>query len=93
MCNSKKFCAVLMKTLCSPKVFYLVAQGCRNVNSSKNGRFRYEMIGERQPEMELLEAINASPLFAKSRWFTPICNQNLTLAQHRWILRAVLTFS
>jgi len=37
----------------SPKVYYLVSQACKKVNSSKNGRFRYEVIGETQPEMEL----------------------------------------
>ena len=34
------------------------------VNSSKNGRFRYETIREAQPEMELLEVV---ALIAKSR--------------------------
>ena len=30
-----------------------MTQGCKKENSSKNGRFRYEMIGETQPKMEL----------------------------------------
>jgi len=34
-----------------------VAQGCKKVNSSINGRFKYEMIGETQPEIELLKAV------------------------------------
>ena len=57
MCSSKIICAVLKKRLCNPKVYYLVAQGCKKVNSSRNDRFRYEMIGETQPEMELLEEV------------------------------------
>ena len=46
-----------MKELCNSKKYYLVAQGCRNVISSKNGRYWYEMIGKTQPEMELLEVV------------------------------------
>ena len=46
-----------MKKLCNSKVCYLVAQEWKKVNSSKNGRFRYEMIVEIQPEMELLELV------------------------------------
>ena len=46
-----------MKQLCNSKVCYLLAEGCKKVNSSKNGRFRCEMIGETQPEMELLELV------------------------------------
>ena len=46
-------CAVL-KNLCFSDekttqfkiLSFLVVQGCQNVNSSKNGGFRYEMIGE-----------------------------------------------
>ena len=53
-----------------------------NVSSSKNDRFKYEMIGETQPEMELIEVVKfTSPLFAKSSEFKSICNQNLIL-QH-----------
>ena len=45
----------------------------------------YEMIGKAQPEMELLEGVAfIYPLFTKSRQFTPICNQNLTI-QHSFI--------
>ena len=46
MCSSKKNCVVLMERLCNSKAYYLVAQGCKKVNSSKNDRFRYEMIGK-----------------------------------------------
>ena len=41
-----------MQKLCNSKVCYLATQGCKKVNSSKNGRFRYEVIGETQPEMQ-----------------------------------------
>ena len=51
-------CVVLMKNCAVQKVYYLVAQGCKKVNSSKNGRFRYEMIAETQSEVELLEAVS-----------------------------------
>ena len=40
--------------------------------------FRYEMIGETQPEIEFLEVV-ASVYPFKSRQFNPICNQNLIL--------------
>ena len=40
-----------MKTLSNSKVCYLVVQGYKKVNSSKNGGFRHEMIGETQPEI------------------------------------------
>ena len=50
-------CAVLKTDLFNSKVVYLVANECKKVISSKNGRFRYEMIGETQPEMELLEVV------------------------------------
>ena len=46
-----------MKKLHNAKVYHLVAQGCRKVNSSENSRFRYEMVSETQPEMELLEKV------------------------------------
>ena len=57
MFSSKKICAVVMKKLCNSKVCYYMVQGCKKVNSSKNGRFEYEMIGETQLEMELLEVV------------------------------------
>ena len=57
MCSSKKICAVLMKKLCKSKDYYLVAQGCKKVNSCKNGSYRYELMGETKPEMELLEVV------------------------------------
>ena len=53
----KKVFAVLMKKLCNSKICYLVAQGCKKVDRNKNDRFRYEMIGEAQPEKELLEVV------------------------------------
>ena len=51
-----KFCSFNQETM-QFKVYYLVAQGCKKVNSSKYDRLRYEMIGETQPEMELLEVV------------------------------------
>ena len=39
------------------KFYFLVSQGCKKVNSSRNDRFRYEMIGGTQLEMELLEVV------------------------------------
>ena len=57
MLSSKNIGAVLMKKLCNSKVGYLVVQGYKKVNSSKNGGFRYEIIGETQPEVELLEVV------------------------------------
>ena len=45
----------MKKKLCNSEVYYLAFQGCKKVNSCKNGRFRYEMIGETQSEIELLE--------------------------------------
>ena len=46
-----------MKKLCSSKVYQLVALGIKKVNNSKNGRYRYKMIDETQPEMKLLEVV------------------------------------
>ena len=46
-----------MKKLCNSNVYYSMAQWSKKVNSSKNGRFRYEMIGETESEMELLEVV------------------------------------
>ena len=34
-----------------------MTQGFKKVNSNKNGRFIYEMVGETQPEMEFLEVV------------------------------------
>jgi len=34
-----------------------VAHGCKKVNSSKDGRYRYEMVGETQSEIELLDVV------------------------------------
>ena len=55
MCSSLKMYAVLMKKLCNSQVCYFVSQGCEKVNSSKKAKFRYEMIDETLPEIELLE--------------------------------------
>ena len=49
----KKICAVLTEKQCNSKIYCKVTQGCKKENSSKNNGFRYEMIGETQPEMEL----------------------------------------
>ena len=69
-----------MSKLSNSEVLYLKSQGCKKVNSSKNGRNRYEMIGETQPEMELLEAVAfIYSFFAKSRQFNSIYNQDLIL--------------
>ena len=54
----KKICAVLMKELCSSKVCSSKAQGCRKLNISENDRFRYEMIGKTQLEIEVLEEVS-----------------------------------
>ena len=43
--------------MCNLQVYYLVIEGCKKVNSSKKGRSTHEMIGETQPEMELLEVV------------------------------------
>jgi len=60
----------------------VVALGCKKVNNSKNGKFKYEMIGTTQPEVELIEVVAVIySLFTKSRKFNPICNQSLIL-QH-----------
>ena len=80
MCSSNKDLCSSNEKMCNLKVFYLVTEGCKKVNSSKNGKFRYEMIGETQPEMGLLEVVAfIYHLFAKSRELNPICNQNLIL--------------
>ena len=42
-----------MKKLCDSKVCCLLAKECRKVNNSKSDRFKYEMIGDTQPEMEV----------------------------------------
>ena len=57
MCSSNKICTVLMKKLFNSKVYYFVVQGCKKVNSSKNDRFRYEMIDDTQPDIELIEVL------------------------------------
>jgi len=41
MCSYKKICAVQMKN-----VQFTVTQGCMKVNSNKNDRFCYEVVGE-----------------------------------------------
>ena len=44
----EKLCAVLITEQCNPKAYCLVVHRCKEVNRSKNGRFRYEMIGKTQ---------------------------------------------
>ena len=57
MCSSKRICAVLKKKVCGSKAYCSVTQGCKKENSSKNGRFWYEIIGKTQPEMEVLDKV------------------------------------
>ena len=45
MRSSRKICVVLTKDMGKSQAHYVVTQGCAKVDSSKNGRFRYEMIG------------------------------------------------
>ena len=68
-----------MTKLCNSKVYYLVASGCKKVNSSKNRRFKYEMISETQPDMESFEVVAVIYYFRHK--FNPICKLNLIL-QH-----------
>ena len=63
MCSFKKSSTVLMKRLFNSKVCYFVVQGCKKVNSSKNGIFTYEMIDDTQPEIELIEVLTLNYLF------------------------------
>ena len=59
-----------------------MAQECKNVNSSKNDRFRYEMIGETQPDMELLEVVTfIYPFSLKAGNAAPSAQRKLIL-QH-----------
>ena len=58
MYSSKKICSSNVK-LRSLKVHYLLAQGCMKVNSSKNDKFRYVMIGETQPN----GSVNGSSIY------------------------------
>ena len=46
-----------MTKLCNSKAYHLIAQWCKKPNGGKNGRFRYDVIGETQPEIELLEVV------------------------------------
>ena len=55
--DSKKVCAVLIATLYNSKMYYLVSHLCKKVNRSRNSRFGHEVIGEKQPEMELLKLV------------------------------------
>ena len=53
-CKFQKYpFSVLMKRLCTLKVHCVMTQGCEIVDSSKNDRLRYEMIGKTHPKMEL----------------------------------------
>ena len=70
--NSKRIYVVLMKKLCSSKVCYFLAQGCKNVNGRKNDILGYEMIGEKQAEMKLLEVVTfIYPFLLKARSLNP----------------------
>ena len=73
------------------KNLYSVAQTCKKVNSSKNGRFRYELIGEAQPEMELKWKF-IYPFWLKHGVQSHLQQEINSLTQHRWILCAVLNF-
>ena len=64
----QKVHAILMKKLCNVKVCYLVAYGCKNVNCSENGRFRYKITSKTQPEMEFLEVASFIYLFSQKVW-------------------------
>ena len=57
MFTSKRIYAVLTEKLCNSKGYYKATEGLENQNGTKNGKFRYEMIREIQPEMELLEIV------------------------------------
>ena len=74
-------CAVLMKTMCDLKVCYSVAQGFMKVSSSKNGRFRYETIGETPRNGIVIGSNIYLPLFAKCKEF------------NRWNYMQLLLFS
>ena len=50
-------CSVVMKKQCDSKAYYLVPSGYKKVNSNKNDGFKYEMMGETQPDMERLEVV------------------------------------
>ena len=70
---------------------YVVTQGCKKVTSNKNGRFRYELIGETQPEMKLLERVACIyPFLQKAGSSIPYATKR---TQHYCILCAVLYFS
>ena len=63
-----------------------------DVNSSKNGRFRYEIIDETQPEMELLEVVTLFyPFSLKAGGSIPLPPEFNSSTQHRCILWAVLS--
>ena len=47
--SSKKICAIQTKNICNSHAYYVVTQGCKKVDSSKNGRFKHELIGDMQP--------------------------------------------
>ena len=57
MCRSKYICAVLIKRTVQFKSLLFSGRRVKKVNSSKNDRFRYKMIGEARREMELLEEV------------------------------------
>ena len=47
-----------MKNLCNSQAHCVVTKGCEKVISCRIGIFRYEMIGETQPELGLYEIVS-----------------------------------
>ena len=61
------------------------------MNSSKNGRFRNELIGEAKYSIELLEVVVF--IYHYSPKVGSFIQSATKRTQHRWILCAVLNFS
>ena len=83
-------CAVQTKNMCSSHAYYVVTQGCKKVNNSKSGRFSYELIGETQPEMVVLESV--AFIYALPKASSSILSAT-ERTQHCCIICAVLKFS
>ena len=75
----QKLCSSTEKLCCS-KVCYLVAEGCKGINTSRNGKFGHEMISEIHPKIALLEVA------------TVIFPFNFS-TQHHWTYCTVINFS
>ena len=87
-------CKVLMRELCNSKDYYLVAQGYKKVSSCKSDKYKNEMIGETQPELELLEVVTfIYPFSLNAGTLSHLQMERNSSTQHRWILTAVLKFS